>query len=324
MQNIDTKVILKVSTWLEEGKSVWFCTVMETYGAASRPPSSLFACIKNEKIGYLSRDASEDNLQKKLQEGTIEGFPLFYTYKKHIPKGLTLEEVGRCGTLKLLIEILYPKDETIAHFKQWLKLLSEKKVYERKVHMLTGKAIFQNREKQENKIVIYDNDEVRFLYTQVYKLLIIGISQLSMYLTKLAILAEYQVYICETRKELSSSWTFHKNKGGVDICWEEPKSFIQRLSDAHSAVLALAHFPRIDDPALLSALCSDSFYIGAIGSNKNAIKRKERLKEKCSEENLNRIHGPVGLNIRSKTPMKIAVSIMAEIILEQDKQRLVS
>jgi xanthine dehydrogenase accessory factor len=95
-----------------------------------------------------------------------------------------------------------------------------------------------------------------------------------------------------------------------------PDDVMQELGiDSHTAIVALTHDPKIDDLALIDALQSDAFYIGALGSLTNTLKRKERLREfNVSTEQLKRLHGPVGLAIGALTPPEIAVSVMAEII----------
>jgi len=85
--------------------------------------------------------------------------------------------------------------------------------------------------------------------------------------------------------------------------------------DSHTAIVALTHDPKIDDLALIDALQSQAFYIGALGSHTNTQKRKDRLREfNVSLEQLNQLHGPVGLAIGALTPPEIAVSIIAEVI----------
>jgi len=86
--------------------------------------------------------------------------------------------------------------------------------------------------------------------------------------------------------------------------------------DAHTAIVALTHDPKLDDLALLEALKSDAFYVGALGSRRNQAARKQRLSEHfdLSAEQLARLHGPVGLALGAKTPAEIAVAIVAEII----------
>jgi xanthine dehydrogenase accessory factor len=94
-----------------------------------------------------------------------------------------------------------------------------------------------------------------------------------------------------------------------------PDDVIAELNlDSHTAVVALTHDPKLDDLALIEALKSAAFYVGALGSRLNTFKRKQRLAEfDLSQAELDRLHGPVGLRIGSKTPAEIAVSILAEM-----------
>jgi xanthine dehydrogenase accessory factor len=87
-------------------------------------------------------------------------------------------------------------------------------------------------------------------------------------------------------------------------------------ADAHTAIVALTHDPKLDDMALIEALRSDAFYVGALGSARNQAVRKQRLAEhfELTEAELARLHGPVGLRIGAKTPAEIAVSVMAQIV----------
>jgi xanthine dehydrogenase accessory factor len=85
--------------------------------------------------------------------------------------------------------------------------------------------------------------------------------------------------------------------------------------DGHSAVVALTHDPKLDDLALLEALKSPAFYVGALGSRGNTAKRKERLALfDLAASEIARLHGPIGLHLGSRTPAEIAVSIVAEVV----------
>ena len=92
--------------------------------------------------------------------------------------------------------------------------------------------------------------------------------------------------------------------------------------DQQTAIVALCHDPRIDDMALMEALQMDAFYIGAMGSVRTTENRRERLQElDIPLENINKLHAPVGMNIGSKTPPEIAISILAEITMLRAKLR---
>jgi xanthine dehydrogenase accessory factor len=103
----------------------------------------------------------------------------------------------------------------------------------------------------------------------------------------------------------------------VVVSHEMPDDLILRLRpDAHTAVVALTHDPKLDDLALIDALQSEAFYVGAIGSRRNSAQRCERLRTHfdLSQHALQALHGPAGLYIGSKTPAEIALSIMAEVV----------
>jgi xanthine dehydrogenase accessory factor len=122
---------------------------------------------------------------------------------------------------------------------------------------------------------------------------------------------EYQVTVCDPREEYRGSW----HVPGVDVVHEMPDDQVIAMRlDARSAVVALTHDPKLDDLALMEALKSPAFYVGAIGSRANNAKRRERLRLfDVTDAELARLHGPVGLYIGSKTPAEIAISILAEL-----------
>jgi xanthine dehydrogenase accessory factor len=122
---------------------------------------------------------------------------------------------------------------------------------------------------------------------------------------------DYHVSVIEPREEYASGW----NVTGVPLDRRMPDDVIAAMNlDGHSAVVALTHDPKIDDLALMEALKSAAFYVGAIGSKKNNDARRKRLEEfDLSEGEIARLRGPVGLYIGSKTPPEIAVAILAEM-----------
>jgi xanthine dehydrogenase accessory factor len=142
-------------------------------------------------------------------------------------------------------------------------------------------------------------------------LLIIGAGQLSRFLAQIALAMDYSVIVCDPREEYRAGW----HVDGVQLVHEMPDDVVIDMKlDSRSAVVALTHDPKLDDLALMEALKSDAFYVGAIGSRLNNSKRRERLLEfDLTPEQLARLHGPIGLYIGSKTPSEIAISILAEM-----------
>jgi xanthine dehydrogenase accessory factor len=144
-----------------------------------------------------------------------------------------------------------------------------------------------------------------------WRLLIIGAGQLSTFLAQMAEGLDYQVTICDPREEYAEGW----NVPGSELKRGMPDDVVTEMNlDGHSAVVTLTHDPKLDDMALLEALKSPAFYVGAIGSRKNNEARRKRLAEfDLSQGEIARLHGPVGLKIGSKTPPEIAIAILAEM-----------
>ena len=152
------------------------------------------------------------------------------------------------------------------------------------------------------------------------QLIIIGAVHIAGPLAGMAGLAGYNVTIIDPRAIFASEGRFPDTR----LILEWPDVAMEKMSlHSRTAVVALTHDPKLDDPALKTALCSDVFYIGALGSRKNHASRRERLMfEGFSEDQINRIHGPIGLNINARTAAEIAVAILAEIIAERRKVTL--
>jgi len=146
-----------------------------------------------------------------------------------------------------------------------------------------------------------------------YRMLLIGAGQLAEYLATMAKFSGFAVTLCDPRTEYHTAWTLP----GVAITTEMPDDAVVAFKpDRRTCVVALTHDPKLDDLALLEALQSEAFYVGAIGSRRNAEARRERMIEhfEQTEQSLARLRGPIGIYIGSKTPPEIAVSVMAEIL----------
>jgi xanthine dehydrogenase accessory factor len=140
---------------------------------------------------------------------------------------------------------------------------------------------------------------------------VIGAVHIAQPLVPMLIAADYKPIVIDPR----GAWATEARFPGVELSTEWPDEAMERLKpDRATAVVALTHDPKIDDPALISALRSDCFYIGALGSRRTHAKRLERLAaEGFGENELSRIHGPIGLNIGAVSQAEIAVSILGEI-----------
>ena len=143
------------------------------------------------------------------------------------------------------------------------------------------------------------------------RLLLVGAGQLAASVAELAIALDYDVFVCDPRESARNDW----RGPSVPVLADMPDDAVrEHASDSQSVVITLTHDPRIDDMALMEALESDTWYVGALGSQKTTDARRERLKILgLSQSAIARLNAPVGMDIGSKTPLEIAISILAEL-----------
>jgi len=170
------------------------------------------------------------------------------------------------------------------------------------VELVSGKA---GQEMQQNQSAVIKT------FGPAWQLFIIGNGQIATQLARMALQLDYRVVICDPR----DSYENQEYVQQIEYIKMMPDDAIRQIANIkRTAVLALAHDPRQDDLGLTAALESDAFYIGALGSRKSASSRQLRLASLgYSEEQLKTIHGPVGLDIGSKKPAEIALSILAHV-----------
>lgn len=148
-------------------------------------------------------------------------------------------------------------------------------------------------------------------YARPPRLIVVGAAHISQFLAPMAALAGFEVIVVDPRRAFASADRFP----GVTLIDAWPEQAFARLKlDAMSAVVTLTHDPKIDDPALIAALASPVFYVGALGSTRTHAKRVARLSEAGLADKVARIHAPVGLDLGGRAPREIAVSILAEVI----------
>lgn len=143
------------------------------------------------------------------------------------------------------------------------------------------------------------------------RLIIIGAVHISQSLAPNAQACGYDVVVVDPRQAFANADRFP----GVTLNRDWPDAALAKLNpDSRTALVTLTHDPKLDDPALSIALRSEAFYIGALGSKKTQAARAERLRQAgFGQDEIARLHAPVGLNIGARSPAEIAVSIMAQI-----------
>lgn len=204
---------------------------------------------------------------------------------------------------------------TNLHSGKQLLLVRNEQIGDLKLSPVLINKISQMGLRNGNKTILIDNKSNERLFVHFHippkRLFIIGAVHVSQSLAPMAALAGYDVTIIDPRATFATEQRFP----GVSLAIGWPDEVLDNLAlDQWSAVTALTHDPKLDDPALLTALASEAFYIGALGSQKTHSKRLERLRT-CGygENELARIHGPIGLSIGSISPAEIAISILGEM-----------
>ncbi len=173
----------------------------------------------------------------------------------------------------------------------------------------------------QSAMVQTDAGEV-FLHVQnpPLRMIIIGAVHIAQALVPVAQQAGYAITVIDPRGAFATPERFP----GIDLRAEWPDEIWGDLSvDRRTAIVALTHDPKIDDPALSRAVRSEAYYIGALGSRKTNAARRERLQTAGLEESaIGRIHAPIGLDIGARGPVEIAISIIAEVTMALRKPEM--
>nr|WP_316642518.1 XdhC family protein [uncultured Roseateles sp.] len=312
MDNVDLQVLRQVAQWQEQDQPVVLGTITRTWGSAPRPVGSVVAVRGDGQIaGSVSGGCIEDDLIARVREGALA-----LKHPELVRYGVGAEEATRfglpCGgTLELVLEPIHAG----SHIGDLLARLASGARVQRVLNLATGEVTLLEPQAAAELLVLSERTLIT-THGPDWRLLIIGAGQLTHYLATMALALDYQVLICDPREEYAQGW----DVAGARLLRGMPDDVVNELKpDAHTAIIALTHDPKLDDLALMEALKSPAFYVGAIGSRVNQAKRKARLAEHfgMSEAELARLHGPVGLRLGARTPPEIAVSILAQLTAER-------
>ncbi|WP_397409319.1 XdhC family protein [Polaromonas sp.] len=320
MENLDVMVLRTLRDWRTAGKRALLATVVRTWGSSPRPVGSIMAlCEDGAVVGSVSGGCIEDDLIYRHTQAYAStsapaqgghtmpsGPPTFVKY------GITADEAHRfglpCGgTLELLLEY-DPDAETLA---QLVQALEAGQLMQRTVRLTDGAVTLATARAPAELSV--SSVELVNTFGPEYRMLLIGAGQLTEYLATMALFSGFSVTVCDPREEYRSAWSV----AGAKVLSDMPDDVVVAFKpDRRSCVIALTHDPKLDDLALLEALATDAFYVGAIGSRRNNEARHQRMAEHfgLNEAALARLRGPIGIYIGSKTPPEIAVSVMAEVL----------
>ncbi len=317
MQSGQQHIIIKVSESLQREQPVWLCTILKTWGSSPRPIGSMMACTLDGDIaGSISGGCIEEDFLEQLRDGSLktqfdeEQKPFVVKY------GITAEQAARLrlpcgGQLHVLLEYLAPTNANKEVFSQLAQALENHQRISRELDLNTGAISI--RHSVADEAVVLSDDRLLHALSPKYKLLLLGAGDVARYVAEMALALEYDVTLCDPRPDYLANW----HVDGVHVTPELPDDVVRDgFSDPYSGIIALAHDPRVDDMALMEALKTPAFYVGAMGSERTSANRRERLPELgLSAEEIERLHAPIGVQIGSKTPAEIAISVMAEVTM---------
>ena len=308
MLSEDQEVLRQARGWCRSGERAWLCTIVTITGSSPRPRGSMLACnAAGDVVGSLSGGCVEEDLMQALLQGEIE-----ITAPRLLQYGVNAEENARLGLpcggrLGVLVQKLDRADT------DWLDAALQA-IDAR--YCLLRKLDLDSGETQVTRVDSYtepalDERTLRQCFGPQMRMLLVGAGQLAQTLAVLAQARDYQVIVTDPRAETLQRW----RGPDIELVQGMPDDVVvARADDPFAIVITLTHDPRIDEMALMVALDTRAWYVGALGSQRTTEKRLQRLRAlEVSEAAIARLHAPVGLAIGSKTPLEIAVAIMAEI-----------
>ncbi len=307
MDSVDIAVLSTLHEWQTEELPLWLVTVVKTFGSSPRPEGAMLALRGDGlAVGSVSGGCIEDDLVRRALAGQLKTDRC-----EVVTYGVTRDEARNfglpCGgALSLVIEPVH-KPAWVARV---LQSIQSHRLIRRTLHLEAMQVALGDASRSD--AFSFDGKTLTTVHGPRWRLLIIGAGQTSNYLARMAQALDYEVTVCDPTEKMRQTW----DVPDTALMSEMPDDAVLAFQvDACTAIVALSHDPKLDDMALLEALKSPAFYIGALGSSANNTKRRERLALfDLTQEEIARLHGPVGLSIGSRTPPEIAVAILAHMI----------
>ncbi|PWB42788.1 MAG: methylmalonyl Co-A mutase-associated GTPase MeaB [Rhodocyclales bacterium] len=327
-QASDDELFAQLRRWRAAGKGVALATVVKTWGSSPRPDGSHLAVEAGGAfVGSVSGGCIEGAVIGEAQAAIADGQPRLLEF------GVSDErawEVGLAcgGRVQVFVERV--NDERIE------RLLAERaakhavtvvtRLADGAQALVAGDGVVgelqltpaqreevRRRLRSDKSGALESSEGALFArcYAQAPRMIIVGAVHITQALAPMAAMAGFEVVVIDPRRAFATA----ERLPGVTVTTEWPDEALARLGlDAQTAVVTLSHDPKLDDPALIAALQSQAFYIGALGSSRTHAKRVARLTEAGLADAISRIHAPVGLDLGGRSPAEIAVSVLAQVI----------
>ena len=308
MQSQELEVLQTADKSLAIGRACWLATVVGVHGSSPRPPGSMALFEPPWQTGSLSGGCVEEELQRQLAAGELPATrPYLLRY------GVTREENERLGLpcgghLDVLLQHLSPDRD-----RPWVRSVLDAL---RARHCISREVVLDSGDTAVEAVATFEtislsDTTLRQGFGPRQRMLLVGAGALAVHVAELALALDYDVRVCDPREAAREDWRGPE----LPLMGGMPDDAVREFaSDRHSLVITLTHDPRIDDMALMEALESDAWYVGALGSRRTTEARRERLLALgLAPAAVERLHAPIGIDIGSKAPLEIAISILAEI-----------
>jgi xanthine dehydrogenase accessory factor len=300
------EVLSELSEWTEAGEEIALATVVETWGSSPRPLGSKMVVTRSGKMaGSVSNGCIEGAVFEEAQKVLKAGEPKVAAFG--VADDVAFEVGLACGGhIEVFIQPLGRVHE------QLIEMLRRNVPVTLRTNLVTGEAELVEGAPSGSELARRDGDMFIEPFRRPAHLIIIGAIHIAIPLHRLAKLMGYRVTIVDARAKFASKERFPEADELI-VAW--PDEAMARLSiDNSSYVVILTHDPKFDLPALRSVLGKQAGYVGAIGSRKTNQNRFDALRaEGFTEEQLARVHGPIGLDLGGRGAEETALGILAEI-----------
>lgn len=297
----EVAIIAAGRAWLAAGERVVLATVAHTWGSSPRPPGAVMVLGESGRfLGSVSGGCIEEELIARIRDD----FPTAFCTLEYASD--TTRSLPCGGRLLLTLEPL----AAIADLNGWLAALQGGQAVERRIDLDGGGASWcaaapGARTRQEG-------GSLAVVYEPAWQLLVIGAGELAQWVCRFARLLDYTLGVCDPRPEYQAAWAVD----GLAVDPAHPDDYIAgHACTSRSAIVALTHDPKVDDLAVMEALTTPAFYIGALGSSRTTANRAARLREHfgVDDAGIARIHGPIGIDLNSRRPQEIALAVLTDI-----------
>lgn len=301
--------------WFRDGTGAALATVVETWGSAPRRVGAQLVvggggqiegsvsggCVEGAVI-VEALEAIEDGKHRVLEFGVSDGDAFAVGLACGGTIRVLVEPVGAALPEAILAELVEARSGR------------ESLAYEVNINSGARRIVrdgYVNRLRMDRSGFEEDGETFVAVHNPPLRLIVVGAVHIAQALVPMAQIAGYDPAVIDPRETFASEARFP----GVTLRHDWPDEAVAELGlDARTALVLLTHDPKLDDPALIAALRSDVFYIGALGSTRTHAKRVERMKaEGMTDEDIARIHGPIGLDIGAAGPSEIAVAVLAQM-----------